>query len=286
MPRDVPLRNQCPEPDESVRFADRTAPVTAVLPAALPAAAGLDDDSRAAFARDGYLRLSGIAEPTVLDGMRAVYDEAWAAGESGTTERLHLLRHQAFRDFVDSPSVLAVPRSLFGHHLQLLDLWQTFQPAASRWRKRAYTVPTDRDWHRDVTYLGTDPARPLIVNMLLFLDDVDERTGPTVVLPGSHRARAAAVSEHSTEVHPEEVAVPLARGDALLFNSSLVHSRGRNRSGRARRAVALMWGYWFIKPIGTELPLCPGATEGAAEERLRLIGVAQPTVDQYLFDPF
>ena len=69
--------------------------------------------------------------------MRAVYDEAWAAGEAGTTERLHRLRHRAFRDFVDSPSVQAAPRSLFGAHLQLLDLWQTYQPAASRWRKPA-----------------------------------------------------------------------------------------------------------------------------------------------------
>lgn len=261
--------------------------MTAVLPAASPAADGLGEpQQRDQFVRDGYLRLSGIAEPRVLEAMRGMYDDAWRAGESGITERLHLLRHRAFRDFVDSPSVLAAPRSVFGAHLQLLDLWQTFQPPSSRWRKRAYTVPTERDWHRDLTFLGTDPARPLVVNMLLFLDEVDDRSGPTVVLPGSHRARAAAVAEHSTEPHPDEVAVPLGLGDALLFNSSLVHSRGRNRSGRPRRGVAMLWGFWFVKPVGSELPLCPAATEDGSEQRSRLVGATQPTVDLYLFEDF
>lgn len=260
--------------------------MTAVLPAPAPAAAGLGTPEREALARDGFVRLSGIAEPAVLEAMRAAYDDAWEAGEDGVTERLRLLRHPAFRDFLDSRSVLAAPRSLFGDHVQLLDLWQTYQPAASRWRKRAYTVPTERDWHRDVTFLGTDPTRPIIVNMLLFLDEVDERTGPTVVLPGSHRARTAAVTEHSTQPHPDEVPVPLGVGEALLFNSSLVHSRGRNRSGQARRGVATLWGYWFVKPVDSHLPLCPVALQDGSPERSRLVGASQPTVDQYLFEGF
>ncbi|WP_283133079.1 phytanoyl-CoA dioxygenase family protein [Rhizohabitans arisaemae] len=247
---------------------------------------GLTLEQRSALEDLGFVKLTNIADHSMLDAMRDTYDRAWDEGESGITERLHLLRYAAFREFIDSASALAAPRSVYGAHLQLLDYWLTYQPGASRWRTPKYTVPTERDWHRDVSFVGADPARPLTLNMLLFLDDTKDRSGPTVVLPGSHRSRYAAVSEHSTEPHPDEVAIPLEYGEALLFNSHLVHSRGRNRSNRPRRGVALLWGFWFIKPTGAELPICPEAVTDASEDRLRLLGLSQPTVDLYLFEGF
>ncbi len=246
---------------------------------------GLSEADRRTLAEVGYVVLADLVDPASLAAMRATFDEAWADGETGITERLRLLGYPAFREYVDQESLQAVPRSIFGGHLQLLDCWLTYQPPASRWRTRKYTAGTERDWHRDFTFVGADPGRPLIVNMLLFLHD-SEQAGPTVVLPGSHRQRSAVMSEHSTDPHPDEVEVALRAGDVLLFNSHLVHSRGRNLSRAPRRAVAMMWGYWFVKPVDMHLPLCPGALEGASEDRLRLLGVEPPTVDLYLFESF
>lgn len=249
-------------------------------------AIGLASTERDALGEAGYVMLHGMADESSLQAMSQAYEKAWKAGEEALTERLRLLRYPAFRAFIERPQVQAAPRAVFGDHVQLLDYWLTFQPAASRWRSRTGSVPTDRDWHRDVSFLGGDPRRPIILNMLLFLDDVDERSGQTVVLPGSHRNRWSVVSEHATERCRDEVAVPLLRGDALLFNSQLVHSRGRNRSNRPRRGVAMLWGYWFIKPVDADLPVCAAGVEGASDAMLSLLGVRQPTVDQYLFEAF
>ncbi|MFI6522289.1 phytanoyl-CoA dioxygenase family protein [Spirillospora sp. NPDC050679] len=248
-------------------------------------AEGITEEQIAQLRGEGFTLVKSCVDPGTLEALRAEYLDAWNAVDA-PEERLGLLRWPAFRRLLADTSVRAVPRSLFGGHLQLLDLWLTFQPAARRWRRTPGAVRTERDWHRDLSFLDASPARPLALNTLFFLDGTDGPAGATVVLPGSHRARRAAVGEHATAPHADEVAVPMDPGDLLVFNSHLVHSRGRNDAARPRRGVAMLWGFWFLKPVDSHLPLCPAATAGASEELLAVVGHRQPTVDQYLFEDF
>lgn len=285
LPTADPLRRQLLgwAPDATSRYAPEDADVPLrALCAELPV--GLAADQRITLAESGYLRLPRRVASSLVVDLRAVYDEVLDTEESVNTERLRLLRWAPFRQLLDSAEVLGPAQDMFGNHLQLLDMWLTHQPAAG---DAQTSVPSERDWHRDLTFLGADPTRPLMMNMLMFVDDVDEPHGPTVVLPGSHLSRRVdGVREHGTARHADEHAVPLAAGEILFFNSSLVHSRGVNTSPHPRRGVAMLWGPWFVKPVDSHLPVGPGARVEATRERLQIVGVLQPTLDQYLFDPF
>jgi len=98
-------------------------------------------------------------------------------------------------------------------------------------------------FHRDVrTY---SEQLPLMLNMLVMLDDFTIDNGATRVLPGSHRLAERPPEDYllSNAVH-----ITGKAGTILLFDSNLWHAASPNRNGEPRRALTLTFTRPFMKP--------------------------------------
>jgi Phytanoyl-CoA dioxygenase (PhyH) len=97
--------------------------------------------------------------------------------------------------------------------------------------------------HRDVRVFTGD--FPLMLNMLVMLDDFTPDNGATWVLPGSHRASEKPEEAFFFE-HAEQLCAPA--GSVVLFNSNLWHAAGKNDTHLPRRALTLTWSKPLMKP--------------------------------------
>jgi len=116
----------------------------------------------------------------------------------------------------------------------------------------------------------------------MFMDDIQAGTGPTLVLPGTHKVPALVVPRHDSTPQAEEIPLPLRAGEILVLNSSIIHSRGLNTSDRPRRGIVLNFGYWWMKPWDIDLPLPQDANTGIPAETERLLGLRCPGDNLYL----
>lgn len=96
--------------------------------------------------------------------------------------------------------------------------------------------------HRDIRTFSAH--LPLMLNMLIMLDDFTEENGATYLLTGSHL--------HAEKPADEDFFVRSDRalgtaGSILVFNSNLWHAAGQNTTEKARRALTLTFTKPFMK---------------------------------------
>jgi ectoine hydroxylase-related dioxygenase (phytanoyl-CoA dioxygenase family) len=74
--------------------------------------------------------------------------------------------------------------------------------------------------------------------------DMPVETGPTMLLPNSHKYPAGylayQLSDFAAYFDAHFVQLPLAKGDAVFFNPALFHGAGTNRSTTVRRTANLL----------------------------------------------
>jgi hypothetical protein len=232
----------------------------------------------------GYLRLDSMLEPAEIESMRAVFGTVWAAGDAVMPEtRCWVLAWEPFRAVLRSPRLVSMLSTIFDGQAQLLDYYPNYQPAmAGRQAQPREHVSTQRDWHRDFTFVRSPDGLPLMITVLIFVDDVTEDMGPTLVLPGTHRIPAQVVTRHDSSPRADELPLPVRAGEGLVLNSSIIHSRGLNNSDRPRRGVVLNFGYWWMKPWDMDLPLPEDARTGNSAEVEQLLGLRCPGDNLYL----
>jgi ectoine hydroxylase-related dioxygenase (phytanoyl-CoA dioxygenase family) len=103
---------------------------------------------------------------------------------------------------------------------------------------------TAQPLHADDTLMGIErPHVPLVCNSMWALTDFTEENGATRVVPGSHRWRERPV--YGAE-YPS-IAAEMARGSVLIWNGSLWHGGGANRSPHRRVGVAMNYCAGFIR---------------------------------------
>ena len=101
-------------------------------------------------------------------------------------------------------------------------------------------------WHRDLPYQNWTSSEPLACNVYCCIDDFNNETGGTYVLPFSHQFNAAP-SHHYMEKNAVQVNAPA--GSVILFNSMIFHKAGYNKSkDKVRRGINQM----YSKPIITQ----------------------------------
>jgi len=93
--------------------------------------------------------------------------------------------------------------------------------------------------HRDVRFFTGD--FPMMMNLLIMLDDFTLENGATYLLDGSHRKSDKPSEQVFYEYASRAVG---SRGDVLFFNSNLWHAAGLNKTHSKRRALTLS----FTKP--------------------------------------
>jgi hypothetical protein len=233
-------------------------------------------DERVMFQQQGYMRVEGLLTPDHLARVRRACDELYAAEDKLQISLLPCLRNRTLLDLIDHPPILDRVRAVFGHQTQLISYDVHYQ------RPGPVNADQERWWHRDLSFPGDTPV---ILTVILAVDDMPIERGPTHVVPGTHRGTALPPKDRQHEPLPGEVALTMPAGSAAFINGAIWHSKGHNVSPQMRRVIILGYGYWWLKRWFYDRDLPWQALVGASEDRLRLLGLKQPEENFHYYDP-
>ncbi len=114
------------------------------------------------------------------------------------------------------------------------------------------------------------PHPPLVCNTMWALTDFTEENGATRIVPGSHQLPdAPPYGESAIETVPAE----MKAGSVLVWNGSLWHGGGANRTGERRVGIAMNYCAGFIRQQENQQLGIPIPTVRRFDKRLReLVG--------------
>jgi ectoine hydroxylase-related dioxygenase (phytanoyl-CoA dioxygenase family) len=99
-------------------------------------------------------------------------------------------------------------------------------------------------WHRDLPYQNWVSSEPIGCNVFFCLDDFNQETGGTILLPFSHKVPFMPSAEY---VQKHGIQVEAKAGSVLLFDSMMFHKAGYNKSNRIRRGVNALYGRAILR---------------------------------------
>lgn len=236
------------------------------------------------YGREGYLLLQGVFSPEEIDVLKAelpaLFDEQSSRRvleKDGKTVRsvygCHQVNH-VFERLTRHPKLLPLAQQIIRNDVYVYQL---------KVNAKAAFAGDVWEWHQDFIFWQREDGvlDSDLVNVTVFLDDVDEDNGPLMLIPGSHLGgiiqAASSGSEH--EIAKNAVAGPAdpkkprwgshvgaslkyslnrdtveqltqcfgtipalgPAGSVLLFDPNLVHGSARNKSGRHRRLIIITY---------------------------------------------
>ena len=120
--------------------------------------------------------------------------------------------------------------------------------------------------HRDIRGYSSDV--PIMLNMLIMLDDFTEDNGSTLLLPGSH-LKLEAPSDN--EFKNNAIKSTGVAGDIIIWNSNLFHASGTNNTSSVRRALPITFSLPYYKQL-LDYPKAIGYDKyDSYEEKIRRI---------------
>ncbi len=96
--------------------------------------------------------------------------------------------------------------------------------------------------HRDIRFFSG--SFPLMLNMLIMLDDFTLENGATYLLAKSHLEEAKPIDDY---FYSNSDRATGKTGDVLFFNSNLWHAAGVNQTNRERKAITITFAKSFMK---------------------------------------
>lgn len=96
--------------------------------------------------------------------------------------------------------------------------------------------------HRDIRFYTGE--FPLMIQLLIILDDFTEENGATYLLPGSHKSPEKPSDNFFYENSERALG---KRGDIIFFNSNLWHCAGINKTDQERRGITIAFTKPFMK---------------------------------------
>lgn len=177
------------------------------------------------------------------------------SAEGGATARRLLMaagRDPLLMAWATAPELKNILQQLLGQQVRLSlahhNCIMTKQPAYS----------SKTGWHRDSRYWSFERAE--LVSAWLALGDEQPENGCLWVLPGSHHwgLEAGQLDEKqflrtdlaaNNALLEQALAVPLNKGDLLLFHSNLFHAAGRNSTMATKFSMVFTYRSDTNKPI-------------------------------------
>jgi phytanoyl-CoA hydroxylase len=243
-------------------------------------------DDLAAFHRDGYVIVRGMADAGLIETMRAVterglreeigpveyeadlhYPGAPASRSDAGGRTIRRLKQAHSRDYVFTewlmkPELLGRLRQLLGpdvvcplaHHNCIMTKHPDFS--------------SDTGWHQDIRYWAF--RRPELVSVWLALVPETEQNGCLQVLPGSHRWTIRPdqldaelffrgdLAENQALIAGRKY-VELAPGDVLFFHALTLHAASRNFTRETKYSVVFTFR-------AADNPPSPGSRSAASPE--------------------
>lgn len=184
-------------------------------------------DVAARLGRDGFAELPGWLAPSECDAVDALLaDRTWPRVGEGLAA------------WVRDPRWRSVAAPVLGASLCFV-------------REQVVTKAPHSDgevpWHQDAGYARIDAP---FLTFFVALEDIDTRNGGLWLAVGSHRrglvdhVPAGYLRTVASPVDEPTVAVPLRRGDAVVFSSLTLHRSGGNATDGIRRA-------WMVQVAAT-----------------------------------
>jgi Phytanoyl-CoA dioxygenase (PhyH) len=96
--------------------------------------------------------------------------------------------------------------------------------------------------HRDIRFFSGD--FPLMLNMLIMLDDINIHNGALYLLAESHKKNDKPVVENFFKESDRAIG---NKGDVLLFNSNLWHAAGVNETAQVTKEITITFTKPFMK---------------------------------------
>ena len=245
-----------------------------------------------AMHRDGYAYLPNAIDQRQIDELRVAMDRLEVIPESfdrySTPENGGFInksinnafnRELLFTSYLDYPGVIELAEALHGSDCHCIGMtaWLTGpgrpdQSLHADWQP--LTVPED---------LMEDPRLRIpvyITTAHFYLDDIHEELGPTVFVPGSHRAgRPPDGDTEFKGAAPQGIFCNA--GDVVVFRSEVWHRGTANSSDQVRYLLQVHYAQRMITqkypPYLNRFQFSQQILEGASERQLRLMGNHTPS---------
>ena len=222
------------------------------------------------FRTQGYVILEGLLSGEELREITAAVAPFEAARPPGRTsfegkrsKRVYSLagKGDVFLRLAEHPRIVALLDQL------LLPNWllSTMQSI------RLLPGEARQAWHTDdAFYIVPRPHPPLGVSVIWAIEEFTEENGATMVIPGSHRWG----NEHPSE-RPDAtpMAARMPAGSAIVFDASLWHGGGENRTKGTRLAVSPQYCQPWLRPQESQLLIVgPDAARRCSERGRAMLG--------------
>lgn len=244
-------------------------------------------DLKLQFDTQGFVHLPGLLDPALTGRVRSAFDAVRARHAAQTAQSRArgarfvdlpaiLDADPVFVDLVDLPALLPLLRATVGEDLALNETSaRLFFPGPT------FTSP----FHSDVTnVLGVNHAHTpnFLVKLHVFFEDLLPEQGCLAFIPGSQHFPPQHVNPHRATLAKSSAVtrvVPRA-GDAVLFNTHVLHMAEDNRTEQVRTSLIYTYGHFWMKPYASALP---ADRERFADSPVRqqLFGVELPGVSHF-----
>ena len=217
----------------------------------------LDREDIWLFQNNGFIVAPGKLPENLLERVDAETDRqvaaqmepiSWAYDIGDPKKRIVnrlsklLQRDRVYLEAATHPLVLDALEGILGPHIELLTNKHNMEMI-----KPGNAPPVE--WHR-----GEPRSEPLVVTMVIALDDASAAKGCLLVIPGSHmnpfEANPYSIADNQellninfaeSDLYRRSVPLPLKRGQVLLFNDAIMHGSDGNYTRHDRRSMTLAY---------------------------------------------
>lgn len=212
-------------------------------------------DQRLQYENQGFLHLPGVIPPELVARLKQAFDEAAARYRPENTERFYDLPNildvdDSFVELVDLPTIMPVLLEAIGPDIQLNHTHARLFPPG-----KTFVAP----WHSDLAdVLGIDLAHSphFFAKVHFYFEDLATNQGCLAFLPGTHRLPPGYPRPQIDDVERSPAAVKIVpkAGDAVLFNTHVLHMALDNTSPRTRKSLIYAYSHFWVKQYPNAVP--------------------------------
>ena len=199
------------------------------------------------FRENGFAIFPRLHSSEFYENWRILADQLTSGkGKSVSGNLIEIAPHLAILA-IANPTLLDFAEKVMGPFVQLDGLTLVTWPPLSTSEESGDNL----HWHRDPwsqVPRSNEYDRPLAINALTYLQDLNDCIGPLRLIPKSHRTPLTIPTNLRDHPHPDEALINLKRGDVIVMHNNLVHSRSPNRSAFARSYISVYYNLSWLKP--------------------------------------
>lgn len=222
----------------------------------------VSDDLKVRYEGQGFLHIPGIIPSELVKETRRAFDAAtqnhhdkWQAqvAQGEASAAFHDIPNildcgDCFVDLVDLESMMPILLEAVGHDIQLNHTHARVFPPG-----KTFTAP----WHSDladVIGINLGQSHNFFVKVHYFLEDLTPDQGCLAFIPGTHNFPPDYPRPNLTATSPGVVKIVPKAGDAVLFNTHVMHMALDNTSPKVRKSLIYAYSHFWVKHYANSVP--------------------------------